>query len=143
MSCDGSGNNAGGATASRGEAAAGLAMERMIIEAKQAFLFSFFSEGSAKNASSKEELSVSLSLPRPSLTADGSVVGPYPFEEKLGGGSFGDPGRHQLHMRPTVAHACASRVTRTADAYAPPLPTPPAAPTALRAATSAASNAGE
>ena len=107
MSCDGSGNNAGGATASRaggGEpAAAGLAMERM-IEAKQAFLFSFFSEGSAKNASSKEELS--LSLPRPSLTADGSVVGPYPFEEKLGGGSFGDPGRHQLHMRPTVAHAC-------------------------------------
>ncbi|XRB20338.1 ribosomal protein L34 [Pseudoscourfieldia marina] len=44
-------------------------------------------------------------------------------------------------MRPTVAHACASRVTRTADAYAPPLPTPPAAPTALRAATSAASNA--
>ena len=100
MSCDGSGNNAGGATASRGEAAAGLAMERM-IEAKQAFLFSFFSEGSAKNASSKEELSVSLSLPRPSLAADGSVVGPYPFEEKLGGGSFGDPGRHQLHMRPT------------------------------------------
>ena len=75
-----------------------------MIEAKQAFLFSFFSEGSAKNASSKEELS--LSLPRPSLTADGSVVGPYPFEEKLGGGSFGDPGRHQLHMRPTVAHAC-------------------------------------